>query len=212
MPLTLPVPGRLRRLRRAVLAHRRALAALLAALAVLVTVRAQAAPPPPTSTVLTAARDLPAGAMLRTADLARTPLDPAAVPHGALTSPAAAVGRTTTGAVRAGEPLTDVRLVTASVLRGRPDLAAVPVRIGDAAAVRLLRAGDLVDLVAADPQGREPAVTVASGVPVLAVPRVPAQSPGLTTGALVVVGLPDPSVHAVVQASVSSFISVVLRR
>ena len=48
---------------------------------------------------------------------------------------------------------------------------AAPVRIGDAAAVDLLRIGDRVDVVAADPQGRAPATVVAYDAPVVAAPR-----------------------------------------
>jgi hypothetical protein len=87
---------------------------------------------------------------------------------------------------------------------------AVPVRIGDPGAVRLLRVGDHVDLLAADPQGDRPAEVLGRDVPVLAIPRSREESPGLTNGALVVVGLPDDTVRTVAQASVSSFLSVVL--
>jgi Flp pilus assembly protein CpaB len=161
--------------------------------------------------VLTAARDLPGGVVVRAGDLARTPFDPGSVPAGVLTA-AAAVGRTTTGPVRAGEALTDARLLTRSLLAGYPGLVAVPVRIGDPAAVRLLRVGDRVDLLAADPQGDSAARVVGQDVPVLAIPRTGPESPGLTSGALVVVGLPDISAQTVAQASVTAFLSVVLTR
>ena len=207
--LRLPAP--LRRLRRSVLTHRRPLAALLAAVAVAAALEANAAPPPPRTLVLTAARDLPAGAVVRAGDLARTPFDPASVPSGVLPA-SAAVGRTTTGPVREGEAMTDVRLLTRSLLSGYPGLVAVPVRIGDPAAVRLLRVGDRVDLLAADPQAESAARVVGRDVPVLAIPRTGAESPGLTAGALVVVGLPDMTAQTVAQASVTSFLSVVLTR
>ena len=51
-----------RRVRRAVLSRRRLLAALLAGVAVATGVQAATAPAPPAVGVLTAARDLPAGA------------------------------------------------------------------------------------------------------------------------------------------------------
>src|SRR6478672_9905636 len=115
-PLTPPFGRARRRLRRAVLARRRPLAALCAAVAVVATFRANAAPPPPRRLVLTATRDLPAGAVVRPEDLTRTPFDPASVPTGVLPGPAQAVGRTTTTPVRAGEPLTDARVMAASLL------------------------------------------------------------------------------------------------
>jgi Flp pilus assembly protein CpaB len=199
----------LRRLRRSVLARRRPLAALCAAVAVTAALRANAAPTEPRTAVLTAAHDLPAGVVVGPDDLRRTPFAPGSVPAGVL-SRHAVLGRTTAGPVRSGEPVTDTRLVTASLLEGYPGLVAVPVRIGDPGSVRLLRVGDRVDLVAADPQGERDAVVVGRGVPVLAIPR--ARDPGPTGGALVVLGLPETSVGAVARASVTAFLSVVVIR
>lgn len=201
----------LRRLRRSVLARRRPVAALCAAVAVAAALRAGSTPPPPRTLVLTAAHDLPGGVVLRAGDLARTPFDPGSVPSGALPS-SRAVGRTTAGPLRSGEAVTDTRLLTRSLLVGYPGLVAVPVRIGDPGAVRLLRVGDRVDLLAADPQGETSARVVGRAVPVLAIPRSGAESPGLTTGALVVLGIPDGGAELVTQASVTSFLSVVLTR
>ncbi|MEO5708994.1 MAG: SAF domain-containing protein [Nocardioidaceae bacterium] len=202
---------RLRRLRRSVLARRRPIAALCAAVAVAAALQSGSAAPPARTLVLTAARDLPAGVVVRPGDLARTPFDPASVPAGVL-GETSAVGRTTAGPLRSGEPLTDARLVTRSLLEGYPGLVAVPVRIGDPGAVRLLRVGDRVDLLAADPQGETSARAVGRDVPVLAIPRPGVESPGLTNGALVVLGIPDGGAEAVAQASVSAFLSVVLTR
>src|SRR3954451_24271426 len=100
----------LRRVRPRLLAHRRALAALCAALAVLAAFRAQAPPPPARTQVLTAATDVPGGSVLRPKDLARVAYDPAAVPDGSFRAASEVVGRTTAAPLRASEPLTDVRL------------------------------------------------------------------------------------------------------
>ena len=202
----------LRRLRRAVLARRRMLAALCTAAAVAAGLQAASPPLPARTSVLTAARDIGAGVVVSAADLRRTPYPPDTVPAGVLTAESAAVGRTTTGPVRTGEPMTDARLVTSSLLEGYPGLVAVPVRIGDAGSVRLLRVGDRVDLLAADPQGRGAARVVGRDVPVLAIPRESDQSPGLTNGALVVLGVPETATRIVAQASVSAFLSVVITR
>lgn len=201
-----------RRARRTLLARRRPIAAVCAAVAVASALQANSAPPPPRTTVLTAAHDLAAGVVVRPEDLARTRYDPDSVPSGVLPDPAAAVGRTTTGPVRAGEAITDTRLLAAPLLSHYPGLVAVPVRIGDPGAVRLLRVGDRIDLLAADPQGERPAQVVGRDVPVLAIPRAGPESPGLTTGALVVVGLTDGAAQTVAQASVSAFVSVVITR
>jgi Flp pilus assembly protein CpaB len=204
----------LRRTRRTVLARRRPLAALCVAVAVAAGLRAATAPPPPTTMVLTAAHDLGAGVVVQPGDLRRRPYPPGSVPAGILRDASAAVGRTTAGPVRAREALTDTRLVTASLLQGYPGLVAVPVRIGDPDAVRLLRVGDRVDLLAADPQGDGlPAQVIGHDVPVVSIPRSSDDSPGLSNGgALVVVGVPDGTAGAVAQAGVSSFLSVVLTR
>lgn len=206
------LPLALRRLRRAVLARRRLLAGLSAAVAVAAGLQAASPPDPVRTSVLTAARDIGAGVVVSAADLRRTPYDPGTVPAGVFTEASAAVGRTTTGPVRAGEPMTDARLVTSSLLEGYPGLVAVPVRIGDAGAVRLLRVGDRVDLLAADPQGQVAARVVGRDVPVLAIPRESEQSPGLTNGALVVLAVSDTATRSVAQASVSAFLSVVITR
>lgn len=75
----------------------------------------------------------------------------------------------------------------------RPDLAAVPVRIADAGAVRLLHPGDRIDLFAPapDPAGLGPSVgaarPVARSVPVLAIPHESADADS-GQGGLVVLG------------------------
>ncbi|MDP9399122.1 MAG: SAF domain-containing protein, partial [Actinomycetota bacterium] len=140
-----------REVRRAVSWHRRLVAAALAGGAVAAGIGALAPAPPPTVPVLAAARDLAAGAPLAPPDLALVRLPPDAVPAGALHDGAAVTGRVLAGAIRRGEPLTDVRLVGASLLAGLGrDLVAAPVRIADAGAVRLLQPGDLVDVLAAE--------------------------------------------------------------
>lgn len=199
---------RLRRLRRAVLARRRPLAALTAAAAVLVGLQASAAPPTPTRDVLVAARDLPAGTVVGRADLARAAFLPDSVPAGSASSVGAVLGRTTTGPVRRGEPLTDARVVSGSLLDGYPGRVAAPVRVADPGAVGLLRPGDLVDVIAADPRGRSEAAVVASSVPVVALPE--AEGSALATGGLVVLAVDEATARVLAAASVSSHLSVVI--
>ncbi len=201
-----------RRLRRTVLARRRTVAAGCAAVAVAAALQANASPPAATTMVLTAARDLPGGIVVGASDLRRTAFTPDSVPTGSVASADAALGRTTTGPMRAGEPITDARLLTASMLEGYPGRVAVPVRIADAGAVRLLRVGDRIDVLTADPQRRSPAAVVQRQVPVLAIPRPDDGTPGSGTGALVVLGVSDASARSLAQASVSSVLSVVLTR
>jgi pilus assembly protein CpaB len=148
-----PLGAGLRQLGRAMLWHRRLLAAGLAAGSVAAGLTVLAPEPPPTVQVLAAARDLAGGAPLQAGDLDPVALPPAAVPDGALTDASTVVGRILAGPVRRGEPLTDLRLLGRELLEaaapGSEPLVATPVRIADAGIVALLRPGDLVDVLAA---------------------------------------------------------------
>jgi len=84
------------------------------------------------------------------------------------------------------------------------EMVTAPVRIADAATVRLLRRGDRVDVVAADTGGE--AEVVAAGVRVTEVPRVDADE----TGALVVLSVPRTTAARLAGASATSRLAVTL--
>ncbi len=203
----------LRPLHRAVLRRRRLLAAALTAVAVAAGLHAVAAPPPARVPVLVAARDLPAGAVLGADDLTPARFAPDTVPAGLATT---AVGRILAAPLRRGEPVTDVRLVGPGLAEGYPGLTALPVRLPDAGMVDLLRVGDLIDLLATDPQGSG-AEVVAVGARVITVPgpaageRGTPVGPGLS-GRIVVLGVADDEVTRVTDASVRSYLSVAFSR
>lgn len=199
---------RWRRVRRFVLVRRRLLAAVLAGLAVLASVRAASLPPAETTTVLVAARDLPSGSRVGADDLTAVQLPSDNVPHGALRDSEEVAGRTLAAPMRRGEPLTDVRLVAPAMLDGYPGLVAAPVRVADPAAVRLLAVGDRVDLVAVSAE-RGGAVVVAEDAAVVAVPRQDIDD-GVLGGAVVVVAVPEPAALALAEAGVRAVLSVVL--
>ncbi len=211
LALPRPLRRRLLRLRRSVLRHRRPLAAALAALAVLTALQASASPAAPTVPVLVAAHDLAPGTSLTPDDLVTGSFRPGSVPDGTLARHQA-VGRRVVGPVRAGEPLTDVRVLDTALLARHPGASAVPVRLGDAEAAALLRVGDRVTLLAADPQASGPAVAVAEDVPVLALPRPRDDRPGLTGGALVVLALDPGTARVVAGAAARSFLSATVVR
>lgn len=156
--------------------YRRSAAALSAAVAVVCALTALRPATPVTVRVWSAARDLAGGAPLETGDLRAERLPAADVPAGALVATRSIAGRMLAAPVRRGEPLTDVRLLSTSLLRalGRSGLVAVPVRVTDGpATTALVQPGDRVDvLAAADPQdaGTATTTTVVRGVRVLAVP------------------------------------------
>jgi len=194
-----------RAVRRTVLARRRLLAGLLTAVAVAAGLHTARATPPPQVRVLVAAHDLPAGAVIAADDVRGVGFAPGSVPEGVARDPA---GRTLAAPMRAGEPLTDVRLVGPALADGYPGLTAVPVRLPDPGMAGLLRVGDRVDLISADPQGRS-AETVAADVPVLALPDTPTEvgAAGLT-GRLVVVGAQPGEVTRIADASVRTFVTI----
>ena len=193
-----------RPVRRAVLARRRLLAALLTGVAVAAGVQAATAPPPASVGVLTAARDLPAGAVISSEDLVTVDFAPGSVPSGATRE---AVGRTLAAPVRRGEPVTDVRLMGPALTAGDPGLTAVPVRLPDAGMVALLEVGDRIDLIGTDPQGAGASV-VATGVPVLAIPPASAETDGSgQPGGLVVVGVTPTEVTGLADAGVRTFLT-----
>lgn len=195
-----------RELRRALARHRLLLSCGLAAASVATGLSAVVPTPPATAPVLTAAHGLAGGAELLPADLAVVAVPAALVPAGALTDPEDAVGRLLGGPVRAGEALTDVRLLGAGLLPPGPEVA-VPVRVAEPATAALVRVGDIVDVLSAAPDGGPTAPTVAAGVRVLSVPA-PGDDPG--EGALLVVAAGRPTAGRLAAAAVTGRLSVVV--
>jgi Flp pilus assembly protein CpaB len=196
-----------RAVRRVLLGHRRSIAAVCAAVAVVAGIRSARPPSGPTVTVAVAAHDLPGGTVLVAGDLEQWRYPAGVAPRGSV---ADAAGRMLAAPVRRGEPVTDVRLVAPSLVSAYPGLVALPVRVADADAAALLRVGDHVDLVAADPR-HATASYVAVHVPVLALPT-PTQesSSGGLSGRLVVIGTVPGDVDRIVGASATDLLSVVI--
>lgn len=192
--------------RRALLRRRRLLAVVCVVGAVAAGLRATAPPIAPRTEVVVAAHDLAGGTMLSAADLAVVAFDEDAVPDGVSADPADITGAILAAPLRAGEPVTDVRVVGAGLTDAAPGTVAVPVRLSDAAQAGLLTAGDEIDLLATDPETRA-TVTVASDVLVLAVPDRDRESTDAITGRLVVLGVPVAEVAAVTGAAVTSFVT-----
>lgn len=202
----------LRRFQRRVLLHRRLLAALCAGAAVLVGLEAAAPPPPETVTVWTAARDLPGGTLLGPDDLTASRFAPETVPDGAVHGPGSVVGRTLTAPMTRGQPLTRVSTLASELLRGYPGTTAVPLRITDASVVDLLRVGDRISLVIADPDGRRTPSRLVEDVPVIAIPRVRESLSTGTPGRLVVAAIPSAEASEVAAAAATSILIPVWSR
>ena len=203
----------LRRAHRRVLLHRRPLAALSAAGAALVALQVTSPPPPRTVRVWTASRDLTSGTVLRPADLTGTEFTPASVPTNSVTDLRQVLGRSLAAPMSRGEPLTRLRTLSRGLLRGYPGATAVPLRVTDADIVDLLRVGDRVSFVVADPDGRTPPRPLVDDVPVVAVPR--SDDSGLnssTPGRLVVAAVPSSLASEVAARAATSILIPVWSR
>jgi Flp pilus assembly protein CpaB len=162
----------LRRPRDPVTLVRRVVAGCLALVALVLAVRpgAPRAPAPAAEPVVVAAADLPPGTTLTDADLRVAAFPPALRPAGSSSAADALRGRVLAAAARAGEPLTDVRLVgTGLTALLAPGQVAAPVRLADLAVTGLVRAGDRVDVLAAT-EGAGQAERVTTAALVLAAP------------------------------------------
>jgi hypothetical protein len=176
-------------------AIRRLVAGVLVLLAAFIALRpARAADAP----MLVAKRDLAPGTTLSISDTMLVRAPPSLLPQGVLVSADAAVGQILAGAAAAGEPITTARLVGPENTRlttGRPDSAAVPVRLGDDGVAELLTSGSHVDIVAPDQQ-----VLAADAIVVTVRPN-----------RLVVVALPSSVAPRVAAASMARAVTVTLR-
>ncbi|HWB65957.1 MAG TPA: RcpC/CpaB family pilus assembly protein [Mycobacteriales bacterium] len=188
--------------------HPRLVAALLVGLAVAFGLSAVKPHPAAGARLWVAARDLSGGRPLGRDDLRPERLPAAALPKGALTG-AAPVGRLLAAPVRAGEPLTDVRLVSADLLAALGDAGdlAVSVRVSDGAGLTsLVRAGDRVAVIAtaAPGDGLAQPETVADDLQVLAVPGVGSAD----HSGLLIVAATQQQAAALAQAAGGSSLSV----
>ncbi|EMD27263.1 SAF domain-containing protein [Amycolatopsis azurea] len=209
----LPVLRRLRGRPARLLRRWLALSLLLSGLVVLF-LPASARGAPGIATVVSA-RDLPAGSLLRAGDLELVDLPDDVRPQGATGQRSSVEGRMLVGAARAGEPLTDVRLLDAAIPgSGDPESSTVPVRLADAGVAELLRPGQRVDVVAAAEAGREASVLASMAV-VAAVGEQGTRDPKTlgtgSKGPLVLLSLPSEIATRVAATSLERSIAVTLR-
>jgi Flp pilus assembly protein CpaB len=101
--------------------------------------------------IVVAARDLAPGVELTNADVRLETRTATTVPDGSQSDPAEVVGATLAGPARRGEVLTDVRLLGPRLAESAagPDARIVPLHLADSALLDLIRAGDVVDVLAA---------------------------------------------------------------
>ncbi len=192
-------------------AARRAAAGALVLLAAVAALRPD--PADGRSDVVVAARDLPPGAALTADDLRVESHSTTTIPDGSQPDPAELLGSTLAGPARRGEILTDVRVLSprlADAAAG-PDARVVPLHLTDSALLDLVRAGDVVDVLAVsssataggDTDGR-PRVVATDAVVVLVSPT------GKDAGrdGVVMVALPAWKANEVAGASLSQAITL----
>ena len=170
-----------------------------------------------TAPVVVAARPLPAGHLLRAADVrvARWPAGLRAADGFAETHQV--IGRRVAGPLVAREPVTAARLVGRELAIGLgPDLVAAAVPLADARAVDLVRAGDRVDLLSTartdalvTSSGPATVGTLARAARVLAVLPADASSAD-GSGAEVVLAVSRPVAVSITRDAASRVFTVVL--
>jgi Flp pilus assembly protein CpaB len=101
--------------------------------------------------IVVAARDLAPGVELTEDDVRLETRTATTVPDGSKSDIATVVGATLAGPARRGEVITDVRLLGPRLAESAagPDARVVPLQLADSALLDLIRAGDVVDVLAA---------------------------------------------------------------
>ncbi|MEV0252521.1 SAF domain-containing protein [Nocardia sp. NPDC050712] len=187
---------------------RRLLAAALTVLAAVLFLRGD--PDTHSAPVVVAAHDLPPGRLLAAGDLRTVTQAAGSLPAGAARDTAPLLGATLTGAMRAGEVFTDLRVLgprLAAAAAGAPDARIVPIRLADNAVAEILHAGDRVDVVGAEEGGDRPARTLARDAAVVLVSR-PADRRGQAEPVVLVALGAEPAL-AVAAASLRTALTVV---
>lgn len=198
-------------LRRAVSWHRRGLAAVAAAIAVLALYSALNPSTDTAARVVAAAREVAPGALLSADDLELRAVPPSLLPERAVLSIDEAVGRAAAAGLTRGSLLTEVSVV-APRANSEPGTVIAPVKVRDPDVVALLRPGDRIDLLAADADGK--AQTVASNAVIVALPQPPSSggfADGGGTPNLVLVRVQESTATQLAELGSGSEILVVLR-
>ncbi len=194
------------------------IAALLVVLALIAAVRPD--PDRRTVTVVTATADLTPGVVVTADQVRLTAVEDDTAPTSPLTDLTDAVDRTVAGPVRAGEILTDVRLLgpeLAAAGTTDDDARVVPVRLADPTVADVLRIGDVVDVVRGSNDVDSGSAAVSAAVPEVLAERalvVLVSEAGTGTSRrdrVVLLALPAVAATRVAAASLTDALTVVVR-
>ncbi|MEZ5119431.1 MAG: SAF domain-containing protein [Candidatus Nanopelagicales bacterium] len=154
--------------------------------------------PVPTVATVVAKVDMPAGHIVGASDVQVVGWPADGHPAPAASSPETILGRRATAPIKAGEPLTDLRVVGPSVLAATgPGLVAIALNPDPLTVSGVIRPGDRVNLVGQTDAGPR---TLVQGASVLT----------LTEESGTVLAVPGTSAAAVMQASATDSIAMVL--
>jgi Flp pilus assembly protein CpaB len=155
-------------------------------------------------------RDLPAGHLLEAADVQPEDVPTHLLPDGATTPQDLPLGRPVAAAMRSGELLTDLSIVSPTALVGHPeDTVLATVRITDPAATETVAVGDRVSVISADLRAGGPATVVARRVLVVSLPGEQ-EAAALGQGRPVVLAVDEQTALALAAATVGSSLSLVV--
>lgn len=168
--------------------------------------------------IVVTTHDLPPGRAVTADDLTIRVVPGDLIPFGALRLTADGVGRTPVGSIRAGEILTDARLLSSRLpaqLTGRDDARLVPVHLSDAALPSLLREGDVVDVLTTPDEGAGSATSsVVARNAVVAMTSDAPESGALATSRTaarpLLLAMDESAAHRVAAAGLDAPLAVVL--
>ncbi len=147
--------------------------------------------------------------MISSGDVSVDRVVAADAPEGAVSDPDALVGQTLAAPIARRQVLTSLALISTRVGVGRGHVLA-PLRLADAELAALLHPGDVVDVLAADPES-EKASVVAQSARVVTVPRRDDDSLADSSGALVLVDVDSATAGVLARAAVSGTLTVIWR-
>jgi Flp pilus assembly protein CpaB len=162
--------------------------------------------------IVVAARDLAPGVPLTADDIRVESRLAATIPDGSQSDLDALVGSTLAGPARRGEVLTDVRLLGPRLAESAagPDARIVPLQLADTALLDLIRAGDVVDVLAAPATDvgadAQPQVVATDAIVVLVSEKPTGQASG--TDRVVLVALPAPAANDVAGTALTHTITI----
>jgi Flp pilus assembly protein CpaB len=174
---------------------------------VLTGIAAAAPEGPPTVDVVRAKRQLTGGSVISPGDVSLERVVAADAPDGAVSDPDALIGQTLAAPIARRQVLTSLALIStkAGVAHGH---VLAPLRLADAELATLLHPGDVVDVLAADPESDQ-ATVVARAARVVTVPRFDDDAATDSPGALVLVDVNSSTAGILARAAVSKTLTVI---